>query len=241
MKAREIIYSAFRLLQVTGQGEDVSDESMESEALLALQLLVASWSARQILTFTTFQETFPLITGKGIYTIGINLDFDTISPEFIKNAYISLGNPARDKILKQISQEDYFSIPDKNFTLYPKFLYYEYGFNKGTIYLSPLPSLSTTLTISSYKNYQIVDDASIDTDINLPTPYLSALKYNLAVELASEYATNVPDSVVTLANQSLENIIKLSKKTVPLAKFDVGLYDSPHRNYNDSFFWWSTN
>ena len=232
MKAREIIYSAFRLLQVTGQGEEVSDESMESEALLALQLLVSSWSARQILTFTTFQETFPLVSGKGVYTIGSGLDFDTVSPEFIKNSYISLGIPPRDKLLKQISQEDYFSIPDKNFVLYPKFLYYEYGFNNGIIYLSPLPSASTTLTLSSYKNYQIIDDTSIDTEINLPTPYLSALKYNLAVELASEYATDVPDSVVALANQSLENIIKLSKKTVPLSKFDGELYYSPKREYS---------
>ena len=238
MKARDIIYSAFRLLQVTSQGEQTTSASMEDEALLALQLLVASWSAREILAFKTFEETFALVPGKGSYTIGVNGDFNTIAPEKIRNAYVSFGTPSIDKLLTAISQKDYFSIRLKTTSVIPTVFYFEYGSPVGNITFYPVPSTGMSVTLSMYRNYSIIDNASIDTEIDLPSPYLSALKYNLAVELAPEYSIEVPQAVSALATQTLENIIMLSRKQTPMAVFEPITRFDPLRGIYGPGWWW---
>lgn len=223
MKLRDLIYSSFRLIQVTEQGEYDVSTSMENEAIAALQSLVASWSTRHFLLPSTIIEEFSLQSGKKSYTIGEGGDFDTPAPEHITAMYTTCAGFS-DTLVTPISQEDYFATSRKDIesSSGPASFYYHFSYPLAVLYLFPVPGGTMKLTIASYKNYQWLDIASLDMVIPLPTPYLNALKYNLALELAAEYATQVPAAVVRMAKQTLLNIAKFSLKPVPYTKFDFG-------------------
>jgi len=225
--ARQLIYSSLRLIQVVDQGEESSDLDIESGALLALQMLISSWSTRELLSFTTIVDQYSLIANKDSFTIGPLGDLVVETPESIANVYISTSNNI-DITLYPISQTEYYSIINKQYSSNSyKYYYYQFGYPNGTFYMFPIPSTSgDIITISSYKNYTLDDSISIDSLITLPSPYLNALKYNLAIELASEYATEVSMSVAVKAKETLDGIVRLCQKKVPQAQFDFG--NSPY-------------
>jgi len=237
MKLRDLIYSAFRISQVTAQGEYTTDVNSEEEAVLALQGLVANWSANQILLPFTITETFDLVPGKGSYTIGEGSDFDTQPPEHINAMYVKT-NGGIDYPVTEISQETYFSITKKDISisLSPTQVYYQYGFPIAILYFWPIPSSNVKFTMATYKNFNWITVTTMDMEIPLPSPYLDALKYNLAVALCIEYATSIPPAVAALAQQTLQNITKFTQKTIPYTMYDIG--SSPYNRWRRSSGWY---
>jgi hypothetical protein len=234
MKLRDLIYASLRLIKVTEQGEYASTSEMEAEAVMALQGLVSSWSANQILIPFTVTETFQLQSMKESYTIGKDADFDTSPPERITAMYVRIEG-SLDRSISPLSQQDYFNITRKDLAsiLAPNFCYYQYGYPAGQLFFWPVPATTIPLTMASYKSYEWINVTSLNIDIPLPGPYIDALKYNLALALASEYATEIPASVAALAQQSIQNITKFTQKSVPFTKFDVGI--SPYSRWRQSW------
>jgi len=223
MKARDIIYGALRLIQEVDNEEGSVSPEAESNALLALNMMVASWSARDILLYATIVDSFILLPSKNMYTIGDNsvYDFDTVAPQKITNLYTT--DSGIDTVLDPISENQYFNISQKSYAGYPTKYYYKYGYPYSLLFLWPVPTAGMQITFASYKNYPVIPEADIETEIYLPSPYMSALKYNLALELAPEYATDPPAVVISMATRSLKNIILLSTKEMTPVEFDPAI------------------
>ena len=118
---------------------------------------------------------------------------------------------------------------NKNLEGIPREYYFKYGFESSNIFIFPTPLTSSSITISSFKELNSI--TSLDDDLPYPNPYLSALKYNLAIELAAEYSIDVPTSVIAMAQQTLESIIRLNRKKPPQSVFDTPSRYEWYNNY----------
>ena len=236
MTLRNLIYSSLRLIQVAEQGQYVLTSQQEEEAVLALQSLVSSWSTNRILLPYTITEEFNLQEGKSTYEIGPDQEFNTQSPQRILSMYAkNSGN--FDKSIFPINQSDYFSLAYKNMkaAICPNYFYYQFGYPYSMIYFWPVPSVSIPIVMASHKNFDFIGDIDLNTILPLPPPYLDALKFNLAVAIAPEYATDVPEAVAARAAHTITNIIKMSTPDTPVSRFDFG--SSPYNRYEWDTTW----
>ena len=87
---RDLIYDALKKIHVVGIGQTLTAEQ-EQSAFRSLNDLLASWSVEGGLVFTQTQETFPLVNGQQVYTIGVGQDFDTTRPFDIISLYTTIG------------------------------------------------------------------------------------------------------------------------------------------------------
>jgi len=234
---RALIYRSLRLVQRTESGEYSSTTELENEVVMALQSLVSNWSVHhQLQPFTTI-DVFNTHPNKASYTIGIQdqyapqnpPDIESNIPEQIMDMFYSF-DPAIDYPIRPISERDYFRINLKklNYGIGPAYYYYKYNIPYGEIFFWPAPSKSFTVTVSSYKIPEWISIDNIDSPVPLPTPYIEALVYNLAVAISPEGNTQLPPDVFGRAQETLSNILYFTRKTASIAISDVGF--SPYAN-----------
>lgn len=201
--ARTIVKKAMQKIGVLVKSETPDDDEA-NDAFDALNGLLESWSNYSANITSRVTETFSL-TSAASYTIGTGQTFNTIRPLQIMNAYITSGGV--DYPLEIVNRENYNNISQKATAGQPYVLTYDNAYPYGIITLYPTPDASYTLTLLSEK--PITTFATLDTALNLPAGWERALIYNLALEIAPEYAQEPSASVVNIANKSL-GAIKLS-------------------------------
>src|SRR5215467_5506754 len=76
------------------------------DAAMAANLLQVDWSNKQVNLWTVDLQTISLTPGEATYDV----DPATV---MIMSAYISTGDPARDRILTSIDRDTYAAYPDK--------------------------------------------------------------------------------------------------------------------------------
>ena len=216
--ARDIIEAALRKIHVLGRGQSLSNEEAQ-DCLDALNSMLDSWSVEGNLVFTETIETFNL-TGAASYTIGSGATFDTTRPVDIVAAYVTSGNT--DYTLSKYDQRQYAMISDKTTGGIPAIYYYNGGYPTGTIYLSPVPSGVSTITLHSYK--PLSSFASLNATFTMPPGYERALIYNSAVEFGPEYEREASPSVKAIAEESKSAVIKSNTQNENyISRVDAGL------------------
>jgi hypothetical protein len=116
----------------------------------------------------------------------------------------------------------------------PAQLYFIAEFPLAKIKLYYVPDSAETLYLDSWKPLSSLATAA--TTVSLSGEYQRALEFNLAVDLAPEYAQSLPQSVYMEAERT-KNIIKnLNAVPIPKKKVDPAFFNSGKygRNiYND--------
>ena len=210
-----------------------SDESQD--ALSSLNELIASWSNDGMLTIVRTIETFTLtgglreyqygylgdIEGNGSFSSGFSSgfdvdsvtaeDFDGARPNKIIAAYVSIGST--DYPLKIINDVPMFLVEYKNITGIPEYLNFDNGYPVANIRLYPVPSGAYSITLMTEKQFSSI---TLAEDVDLPTGWLRALKYNLAMELAPEYGQPVTPEIAQIARESKASIKKSIMRNRPL-------------------------
>lgn len=222
MTGGTIITAALRLIKIirfsgqTGATEELAD------GLAALNNLVDNWSTERLLVPVVGFNSFPLTAATPTYTIGTGGAINTPRPiridaaGIVQAAYNS-GTVNFRTELKLLRESEYVAIKDKTATAdIPEKLYYAPGVALGTIYLWPIPNVSsaTNLELSAWTALASFPDQT--TDVAIAPGYARALIYNLAVELQSEF----PDSELTkedaaIAVEAKRSIMKLNGLMVP--------------------------
>lgn len=194
--ARDLIKDALRKIHVLGKGQSLdSDEA--NDALRLLNSMLSMWSVQGDMVYISSKETFPL-TGAGTYTIGTGLDFNTVAPLYITSAYVTSGTI--DYELHKIDDKEYSAIAQKTISSsIPEYYYYDDN-PTARIYLYPVDSGATSITINSIK--PLTAFATLDTVYDMPAEYEIALVYNLAVLIAPEYEKEPTMSVMRVAKES---------------------------------------
>jgi hypothetical protein len=216
--ARDIIEAALRKIHVVGVGQSLSG-SEAVDALQTLNAMLDSWSVQGNLVFAETIETFNL-TGAASYTIGSGATFNTSRPVDIASAYVSSGDT--DYPLDNYDWSQYSNITDKSASGIPSIFYYNAGFPTATIYLYPVPSGVSTITLHSFKPLSSI--ANLNAEVVLPPSYERAMVYNLAVEIAPEYEKEASPSVKAIANESKKAVMTANIRNANnISYVDAGL------------------
>lgn len=197
--AQTIINRALRLIGALASGETpTSDES--SDALTALNAMLASWQAEKLVVYAFVDTAFTMTPSDASYTVGPSANFNlTPRPPKIEQCFVRASNI--DYPVELIDRERWYNIADKTSTSdIPQYAYYEPSLTTGTLQLYPVPSAANSLHIVTWSS--VAELATVGTTVTLPQGYERALAYNLAVELAPEYTADPSATVLGIARES---------------------------------------
>lgn len=223
--ALDIINSALRLLQVKSSDVVLTAEEA-NDALEALNVMLDGWSLESLLLTHITKESFTLVPGQASYTIGPGGNFNTVRPVSINQATLTVSGS--DYGVTCVSFDDYAAVRLKTLsTTFVEQLYYDKTYPLGNIYLYPVPSTASTLTL--YCEKELSQFSSLTESINLPNGYKRALKYALAVEIAPEYQVSAGDDVKRIALSSLA-AVKLKNRRPTTMQPDSAIMANSRRN-----------
>lgn len=179
MTGRELVTKALRKAGIITRGETPAAEEV-NDLIDDLNMLLGSWLNSSTLVPYRVLESFDL-TSAIEYTIGPGQDFDTVKPLKIVKAYVE---SEYDYPVKEISEEAYANITDKDTLGRPYYLSFDNAYPHATIKLFPKPDQPYKLFILSEKPLSELD---LDTEVTLPPGWDKALIENLAVMVLPEY------------------------------------------------------
>jgi hypothetical protein len=208
MNVSQVINAACRQLGFTPNAAEAAD------AMEALNLMLKEWSSTSYGLHQVTRENFALTISKASYTIGktAGMDLDTIRPSRIENAFIR-SDDMDYSVKVYFSFSEYAGLALKSSEGMPSRLYFERSFPNGTILLYPTPDAAYDLWLYSFK--PLAAYTSLSDDVGLPPEYETAIKFNLAVELASEFGRDVTAQTAVRAEQSLSSLKRLHSQPVP--------------------------
>lgn len=194
--ARQIVTKALQKVGVLTISEQ-PDSEMANDALYQLNAMLSSWSNDSMLINVRAWETFNLVAGTALYTIGSGQTFNTTRPMFIIQAYARLNN--QDYNVDVIDDENYNFIQDKSLTGIPYVMNYDNGYDVGKIRLYFVPDQAYQLFILSEKP---LTSFALDDVVTLPPGWEDALIFNLAVRLSPDYGQEISATTNAMAKET---------------------------------------
>ena len=184
---QNLIDSALRLIHVLDSGESPSTD-MSNDAFVALNQLLASWSAAGVPIVQVSKDTIAL-SGAASYTISTR-------PIKLKSAHVTADGVSMP--VQIVTSERWSAFKDRTRTgKFADELYYDGGYPTPALFLWPNPA-SGSLEVYSLK--PLTAFSALGDTINLPPGYEHALRFVLAGILAPEYgATLTPETNAAIA------------------------------------------
>ena len=208
--ANDIIRGSLRLLGAISSGEDPSSAET-SDGLSTLNELIESWSNESLMIFSDTEDLFDLVVGQQSYTWGSGGDFSTTRPLKILKVSLKIvtQTPNYELPISIYNLEQWRNLIQKDIsTSLPSVCYYDESYPLGTLSFYPKPSVANKVIINSKK--LLTSFASSTDSVELPPGYVRALKYNLAIDLSSEYGQEPSNTVMSIANESKASIKRLN-------------------------------
>jgi hypothetical protein len=197
--AQNLIDAALRSIGVLGSGESPTTQE-GADGLLALQDLIGAWSTEGlVIPYINERQELTLTGGQTAYTIGTGGDFSTTRPIQILGA-AGKGDGDVEYVYTLIDADTYRRYKLKSTGSQPYALWYNPVYPLGEIKIYPSPTGADTLYLDSLD--PITEPTAVGTSVSLPEGYNRALRFNLALELASEYGRSATPLLVKNAADS---------------------------------------
>jgi hypothetical protein len=224
----DLIRSSLRMIGQLGPGRGASASEL-TDALFVLNSMLDNWNTDSLKIFTTRIDAYNLQAGKYSYTIGPSgADFTAPRPVRIEEANIILNtiNPVLRMPLTLIDDQRWSLVKIQAILpgAIPTLLYNDGGNPTSTLYLWTPPGQSYQLELFTWQ--QLTQFAATTDTVAAPVGYLDAMRYNLAVRLASEWGKPIRPDVVELARTTLADIQSLNSST-PTMNCDAAVLKSP--------------
>ena len=179
----------------------------QADALRVLNRMLTTWSNDSLMIASAAtRETFSLISGQQVYTVGPTGTFVTSRPTDVQ--FISIGqpgSPAFETPVDLINAQQWSEILVKGTTsTFPTKAYVEFTNPNLTISVWPIPQLVYQIEITSLK--PLVQFVSVNDTVSLPPGYEDAIVYNLAVRLTPMYSKQLDPVVNEIAIGAKEKI-----------------------------------
>jgi len=229
--ADAIIKASLRLLGVIEAGENALDPNMAADGLVALNDLLDEWSLQGYMQTNKVQLSQVLTPATGTYTFGTGGDNST-RPVRITKTWVRDSNN-NDYPVQMISNDRYSEIIQKTLqTSYPQYVYYREEYPLTVANLYPVPDTAFTLYLETWATIGSIATGS--TSVDLPPGYISAIKYNLAVQISAEYKIRETFPLVQqLAARKLAWIKRVNSNDRPKMNTGLeGLFDD-YGNYDN--------
>lgn len=250
MKFSSLGEKALRTIGAVGQGVPVSANDM-LVAFEAANDMIDVWASKRLTVFQTLRKLFDLVPNQGgvsnPYTIGVGGDFNTPRPTWISNANLVIytTTPPFEYPLAILTPDEYARTAIKDMSsAMATTLYFDGKFDTsgvdvglGDIFLYPVPNGQMPVKLALYLPVPMTGFADIgDTEYTFPPGYAEALRYQLAVRLASEFQRPLSQETTQLATESFA-IIQRSNVVIPTLRCDYGI---PGTNAASGIYNWRT-
>lgn len=179
----DILKGALRIGGIIAVGETI-DAAAAQDGLAALNMMLTSQPWQGLAVVATTKENFPLVAGQTSYTMGASGNFNTVCPTQIVSQFLR-DSASADYPVTLIDEDRYNALGDKTLQGRPEYLYVSYAYPLATLYFYYVPDAAYTFYVNSEK--PLAEMTSLTQVFSLPPAYLSAIKWNLFLELAPEY------------------------------------------------------
>lgn len=207
--AGDQINRALRLLGVLAEGETSSAAVMQ-DSLTALNQMTDSWNTERLSVFSTQDQTFTWPAGQITRTLGPSGNFVGNRPILLDDAtyYRDPGTNVSFGI-KFINQQQYDGIAVKTVTsTYPQVIFVNNTFPDITMTIYPRTTRDLEWHFISVD--QLLNPATLATNLLFPPGYLRAFTYNLAMEIAPEFGVEPSPQVQRIAMTSKRNLKRIN-------------------------------
>ena len=196
--AGDLITGALRLIGQLAEGETASPETA-NDALVAMNQMIDSWSTERLSVFSTQDQVFTWPPATISRTLGPTGDFVGNRPILIDDAtYFRDPGTGVSFGIKIINQQQYDGIAVKTVTTtYPQVLWYNTTMPNIEMFLYPVPTRALEWHFISVE--ELTQPALLATVLSFPPGYLRAFRFNLAVEIATEFGIEPPANVSRIA------------------------------------------
>jgi len=228
--ARQIIEDALDAEGFLEEGNTPSAYEM-SRGLRALNVMLHAWQAKQLTVPAITSESFALVVGQSVYTIGTGGDFSTARPLGISAIYLR-DSAGTDYPTREIDLGQWSRISTKSTEGRPRRWYYEPEDLLGRLRFDLEPDAAYTLFLHALKPF--THFTTLDTSDSFPDEWIEAMKYNLAVRLVSGKGREARKTTIALAVETLRDVKAMTRRwRVPLARVDSALLRPTHYNIQE--------
>lgn len=209
----DVLSSALRLAGVLAAEESLSADQSEN-GIETLNELLAMWgttrmsrSGNQQLTFTLIDESVTFGTG------------GDVSTRIQGASSVIVRSGGLDYTLREISVDDYATIPMKSTGGTPEVFCLDNGYPLNTMRIYPVPSAGMQLRVDAV--VAMAEYSSVSDTVNLPPETRKALREALAVHFCAEYGIEPSAALIAMSLQSQAAMRRAYR--VPAARFDPAL------------------
>lgn len=215
-KVRDLLAGSLRLIGVLDPG-DAMDAATARDALQALNDLIESLNLEHLTNPRgKVRVDVACTAGQGLRTIGTGGNFDVARPVVIEEATVMVGG--YEHPVEVVEADRWAAIPDKTRSGIPTTLYYDPAAPIGQVHLYPVPNQAYAMALWVWDSLPTY--TSINETLILPPGYARMYRYNLALELASEWGRDIPPAVIQIALDA-KAAIKRVNQTAPLMECDL--------------------
>lgn len=217
--ALDLINSALHLIGAKDPLESATAQEA-ADGLVSLNDMLDSWTTDRLFVYQIATTVVSWPSNTASRTIGSGGDINITRPVKIDDSYIVDGGLTWPVV--SVPKQAYDAIPIKGTVAnYPDRLYYDTGYPLGTVYLYTVPASTLSLKLNYW--LALTQFGAVTDVVNLPPGYRRALRYNLAIEIASEYGQQVPASVAGVAAAAVGKLKRLNSP-MPLATLEVAFW-----------------
>jgi len=230
--AIDLITLALKDIGVLGIGQAASADDT-ADGLATLNMMLGQWQGERLSVYHLV-DTAIQSSGKQAYTVGAGGDFDVLRPVSINAAYARLNAGSSTPIDYPVaiirSMEDYSRVALKELASFPSWAYYDPAFPLGNLSFYPVPTNAFELHIVTME--ALPQFAAPAQAVTLPPEYMAAIRYNLALSLASSYQLE-PTRVLAGLALNAKRVIKRMNSQIPAMTMPRGLSSKQRFNiYN---------
>jgi len=238
--AFDIITSALKLTGVLADGETPSNDTA-NQGLTVLNDMIDAWNADRLAIYTTRSDDFPYVLGKQSYTLGTGGDFNITRPARIDAMSTILltdpSNPVEVPIALFTVDDWQTKVPVKKVDgSFPLICYDTGDFPLRTLNFWPIPTQQTN-AVRIY-GWQALGAQALLSQVSFPPGYAEAIRYNLAVRVAAEFAVDPSKyAAATVAALAIQGLARIKTMNAPDLEIQSDLIPFPAGyNYRADMF-----
>lgn len=231
----DIILLALKDAGVVGVGQTPGATDM-NDACATLNDMIAQWQQRRYLIYRLVEQSVAC-DGSQFYTVGPGGDISVtqrpaaINAAFARQVVNNVPNQIDYPISILPSRETYSQIALKTLQSFPQWGWWDADTPLGKFYVYPI--ITNQFELHLIFREQLQTAASLTDEITLPAEYREALRYNLAIRLATSYQLPLHPNVEKLAKSALETMRAINAQ-VPTMNMPTILNGAAHYNiYSD--------
>jgi hypothetical protein len=204
--ANDVVTIAFQLIGVLDPGETPSATEL-TDGFQRLNDMLANWALERLNLTGNVVAVYSLLTGTPTYTMGPSGTLATTRPLHVTEATIlqpAAGGGNIRQPLTLLTEKEWAALPfrDSTFATNPISMWFNPTFPLSTVNLYPVPTFSSARSIELHTWSTIASFGDQSTDVPFQPGYDRAIRYNLALELAGEYAAMPSAQVVQIAAEA---------------------------------------